>query len=57
MISQANQQVRGGQNWTFPRAPSFKYYVIGLGGRQVVKAFGDLDDKRVGFIIWENLMT
>ena len=43
MISQANKQVRGGQNWTFPRAPSFKYYVIRLGGVGV-KAFDDLDD-------------
>ena len=28
LIGRANQQVRGGQNWTFPQASSFKYYVI-----------------------------
>ena len=31
-ISQLNQQVRGGQIRTFSWSPSFKYYVIRLGG-------------------------
>ena len=44
MIGQANPQLRGGQNWTFPPPPSFKYYVIRLGGGLGVKAFDDLDD-------------
>ena len=41
----------------FSRSPSFKYYVIELGGG--VKAFDDLDDTEGvgGAKIWENLMT